>query len=290
MQEIEPTRDQETRTLLDSMVGKKLTSITRHVLNDPDETVCTFEWLVGLDLRFGRSVLHVDVNPDDDTLVVTKARRQRSPDADVLVIDRASHPLWMPLMGQPLAFAWTMVNSRGYLDGLAFAFNTYAPSAMLIAAGSQIHEFSAYSRDRRVSEAAAHAAHEATQHRIDQAVDAFASDTVCITGKAAAIAATEALKEKHGRHEPTRRRKTARGSGAGLARSHTPAKDMRLLERVYEYIKNNPRQTIAQISRGIGITDSSKVRSAIGELEQRGDIRMSGIGGVLIASPARTRG
>ncbi|AUX23598.1 uncharacterized protein SOCEGT47_041250 [Sorangium cellulosum] len=294
MQEVESARHPEIRALLDSMVGKRLTSITRHVLNDPDETACAFEWLVGLDLRFGRSVLRIDVNPDDDTLVVAKARQQRRSGPDTLIIDGASHPLWRPAMGQTLAFAWTMVNSKGYLDGLAFAFDVYAPSAMLVSAGSQIHEFSAQDRDRRVSETTAihapTATHGPTKHSVNQAIDAFISNIVNITRKAAARAAAEALKGNHGPAAPAHEPKAARGSGANLARSRMPSKDPRLTERVYDYIRNHPGHDITQISRGIGVIDRSKVQSAIRKLQDRGDIRRSGLGGGLVATPGRARG
>ncbi|WP_433932903.1 DUF6334 family protein [Sorangium cellulosum] len=263
MQEVEPNPHKTARELLDLLIGKRLTSISRRIFNDPDETACVFEWLTGLDLRFGRHVVHIDVDPNDDTLLISKAPRQ---DDDTLIVDGSSHPLWRPVLGKPLMFAWTMINSRGYLDGLAFAFETYAPFATLVAAGSQIHEFSNHDRDRRVAAAATTSA----QQGISQAVDALVSDLVYVVNKAASKAAPGVSKDVRGRAKASRSPRAPRSSAGEMGRTRSSAGLAELRDRARAFIENNPECHAAQIARALGTTNTPGFRAVIQELRQAG--------------------
>ncbi|XXT20487.1 DUF6334 family protein [Sorangium sp. So ce429] len=266
MQEVGSNPHQTARELLDQMLGKRLTSISRRILHDPDETACAFEWLTGFDLRFGRHVIYIDVDPDDDTLLIS--RSPRHDDDDTFIIDGSSHPLWKPILGKPLTFAWTMVNSRGYLDGLAFAFETYAPSATLVAAGSQIHEFSNHDRDRRVAEAAS----TTTEQDITQAVDALVSNLVYIANKAANRAAHEASKNAHGRGRSGRLTIAPRGLTGGPARTRSAAELTKLRDQAQAYIKDNPGCRVDQITKALDTTNTPALRAMIQELQRAGTV------------------
>ncbi|WP_437689899.1 DUF6334 family protein [Sorangium sp. So ce176] len=279
MQEVEPNPHKTARELLDLLVGKRLTSISRRIFHDPDETACVFEWLTGLELRFGRHVIHIDVDPNDDTLLISKAPRE---DDDTLIIDGSSHPLWRPILGKPLMFAWTMINSRGYLDGLAFAFETYAPSATLVAAGSQIHEFSNHDRDRRVAEAATASA----QMGINQAVDALVSDLVYIVNKTTSKAVHEASKDRRGRAKTGRSPGAPRSSAGETARTRSSAGLAKLRDEARTFIENNPQCHAAQIARALGTTNTPEFRAVIQELRQAGTVARAK-GRVTRSSPTR---
>jgi len=70
-----------------------------------------------LELTFDALAVLISVDIDSDTLVI---------EPSVGMSDDYNHPLpsdfWRPMIGQYLIEAWSMQNSRGYVDALQLAF------------------------------------------------------------------------------------------------------------------------------------------------------------------------
>lgn len=263
MQEIKPSSHDTTRQILDRMIGKRLTSINRRILHISNKNACSFEWLTGLELRFGRHAIHISVDADDDTLIVSRTPHE---DQDTILINGSSHPLWKPVSGKRLAFSWTMINSRGYLDGLAFAFETYAPYATIVAAGGQIHEFSNHDRDRRIPEETA----TPTEQGINQAIDTLVSNLVYIVDKATQRAAYGKSEQQQARIR--RPSGASRSSTERLAQTRPSAAPGALRAQAEGYIRDNPSSDMDQITKALGTTSKSAARAVIQELQRTGDV------------------
>jgi hypothetical protein len=107
-------------------------------------------WLVAVQFRFDEGYLHVEVDPDHDTVEVTFDPRQRPPlrhwMSDSAAIQTDQHSA--SLLGMTSAWRWLLRNQQGYEDAFQIELSTPSSTATLqyLAMASRLHL-------RRVSDA-----------------------------------------------------------------------------------------------------------------------------------------
>jgi hypothetical protein len=100
-------------------------------------------WLVAVQFRFDEGYLHVEVDPDDDTVEVSFDPQQRPPlrrwVSDSLPAPTDQH--YAGLLGRTSAWRWVLRNQQGYEDAFQIELSTPSSTTTLqyIAMASRLH-------------------------------------------------------------------------------------------------------------------------------------------------------
>jgi len=132
----------EMMRALGRLVGRPLLRVEHRCFAsaDPSDAPRAHDWVTDIKLTFQGRTLCIAVDPDTDTLSIGSSRvRARS---DQVWRDATSRKPWRRWIGSPLRFAWTCINTSGYLDGVQLGFREYHPAVFLLAVASAIHEYS----------------------------------------------------------------------------------------------------------------------------------------------------
>ncbi|MFC4044543.1 DUF6334 family protein [Dactylosporangium siamense] len=100
-------------------------------------------WLVAVQFRFDQGYLHVEVDPDDDTVEVSFDPRQRPPlrhwAPDAVPTQTNQH--LAGLIGSTSAWWWVLRNQQGYEDAFQIELSTPSSTTTLqyLAMASRLH-------------------------------------------------------------------------------------------------------------------------------------------------------
>ncbi|WP_238005556.1 DUF6334 family protein [Dactylosporangium sp. AC04546] len=100
-------------------------------------------WLVVVQFRFDEGYLHVEVDPDDDTVEVSFDPRQRPPlrywVSDSVPTQTDRH--YAGLLGMTSAWRWVLRNQQGYEDAFQIELSTPSSTTTLqyLAMASRLH-------------------------------------------------------------------------------------------------------------------------------------------------------
>lgn len=100
--------------------------------------------VVSVGLTFGKSPVCVEIDPDFDSLWLTRDMRPTS-GAHERVEDASSSGLWKACLGLPIRWAWVLTDQQGYSDGLQLTLGSNEfveePTIQMIGIGSRIRIF-----------------------------------------------------------------------------------------------------------------------------------------------------